>query len=75
MLRVGDRFFQLGSLYRFNDKFFPRWKPRYLMVESVASMPRTALAALVVEGFVPALRHDGAGTRLTQRLGEAVLSR
>jgi lysyl-tRNA synthetase, class II len=75
VLRVGDRFFQLGSLYRFNDKFFPRWKPRYLMVESVACVPRTALAALVVEGFVPTLRLDGAGARLTQRLGDAVLSR
>ena len=26
VLRVGDRFFQLGSLYRFNDKFFPRFQ-------------------------------------------------
>jgi lysyl-tRNA synthetase class 2 len=75
VLRAGDRFFQLERLYRFNDKFFPRWKPRYLMVESVASMPRTALAALAVEGFLPVPRLDGAGGRLTQRLGEAVLSR
>jgi lysyl-tRNA synthetase class 2 len=68
LLRIGDRFFQLGRLYRFNDKFFPRWKPRYLMVESVASMPRTALAALAVEGFLPS-------PRLTQRLGQTLLAR
>ena len=68
LLRIGDRFFQLGRLYRFNDKFFPRWKPRYLMVESVASVPRTALAALAIEGFLPS-------PRLTQRLGQALLAR
>jgi lysyl-tRNA synthetase class 2 len=68
VLRMGDRFFQLGRLYRFNDKFFPRWKPRYLMVESAASMPRTAVAALAVEGFLRA-------PRLAQRLGQALVVR
>jgi len=63
LLRLGDRFFQLGRLYRFNAKFFPRWKPRYLMVESVASMPRTALAALAIEGLVPAPRRLARPTR------------
>jgi len=33
------------------------------MVESLASMPRTAVAALAVEGFLPALRHAGADAR------------
>lgn len=76
LLRTGDRFFQLGRLYRFNDKFFPRWKPRYLMVESVAAMPRAALAALVVEGLLPSLRHDrAAGTRPTQHSREAAVAR
>lgn len=54
-MRAADRWFQLERLYRFNDKFFPRWKPRYLMFESTADTPRVALCALVVEGFLPRL--------------------
>src|SRR5581483_10596102 len=48
-----DRFFQIESLYRFNAKFFPRWQPRYLLYESALDLPRTALAALWVEGQLP----------------------
>jgi lysyl-tRNA synthetase class 2 len=55
LLRLGDRWFQLERLYRFNDKFFPRWQPRYLLVESFRTMPRTALSAMVVEGLLPGL--------------------
>ncbi|MCL6424158.1 bifunctional lysylphosphatidylglycerol synthetase/lysine--tRNA ligase LysX [Brachybacterium sp. JHP9] len=45
--------FQLESLYRSNDKYRPEWRPRYLLVSSVLTVPRTALAAGVLEGFVP----------------------
>jgi lysyl-tRNA synthetase class 2 len=41
------------SLYRFNAKFRPRWQPRYLLYESAATLPRTALAALWAEGQIP----------------------
>ena len=53
MLTLGDAFFQIERLYRFNAKFFPRWQPRYLMYEGALSLPRTALATLRLEGQLP----------------------
>jgi lysyl-tRNA synthetase, class II len=29
LIALGNPFFQIESLYRFNAKFFPRWEPRY----------------------------------------------
>jgi lysyl-tRNA synthetase, class II len=53
ILRRADRCFQIESLFRFNVKFGPRWQSRYLLHEGWASLPRTALAALWVEGQIP----------------------
>lgn len=55
VLRVADRWFQITSLQQFNAKFFPRWTPRYMMVESWLSTPRAALAIMELEGQVPQL--------------------
>jgi lysyl-tRNA synthetase class 2 len=53
VVRWGNPYFQIESLYSFNAKFFPRWEPRYLLHDGVAALPRTALAALWVEGQLP----------------------
>jgi lysyl-tRNA synthetase class 2 len=53
---VGSRFVQMESLYRFNAKFFPRWEPRYLAYERRRGLLPTGLAAMRIEGQVPALR-------------------
>lgn len=53
LLRHADEYFQVESLYRFNAKFEPRWQPRYLLYQSMATLPRTALAALLAEGQIP----------------------
>lgn len=50
---LADPFFQIESLYSFNAKFFPRWRPRYLLYEGAWGLPRTALATLWVEGQLP----------------------
>jgi lysyl-tRNA synthetase class 2 len=55
-LRVGDRWFQLERLLRFNAKFHPRWQPRYLLFAGAAQLPRVALGALWAEGQLPAPR-------------------
>jgi lysyl-tRNA synthetase class 2 len=56
LLRVGDRWFQIERLEHFTAKFDPRWQPRYLLFDGALTMPRVALAALAVEGHLPAPR-------------------
>jgi lysyl-tRNA synthetase class 2 len=48
-----DRWFQIERLFRFNNKFFPRWEPRYLCFQGRLGLPRAALAALWAEGQLP----------------------
>jgi lysyl-tRNA synthetase class 2 len=50
LVALGNRFFQIESLYRFNAKFFPRWEPRYLVYEGAFGLPRAGIAALWAEG-------------------------
>lgn len=56
VLRRLEGRFQLESLYRSNQKYHPEWVPRFLLVDSVLNLPRTALSAGVLEGFLPDLR-------------------
>ncbi len=50
LVALGNPFFQIESLYRFNAKFFPVWRPRYLVYEGTFGLPRTGIAALWAEG-------------------------
>jgi lysyl-tRNA synthetase class 2 len=53
LVALGNPFFQIESLYRFNAKFFPRWEPRYLVYEGTFGLPRASLAAMWAEGQLP----------------------
>jgi lysyl-tRNA synthetase, class II len=47
-----DRVFQLDRLMRFNGKFFPDWRPRYVCTESVLDFPLVGLAYLRAESLL-----------------------
>jgi len=53
LIAVGNPFFQIESLYRFNAKFFPRWEPRFLVYEGTFGLPRVGIAAMWAEGQLP----------------------
>ena len=53
LLLLASRFWQIDSLYRFNDKFGPSWHPRYVCYRRSADLPRVVLAALQAEAFLP----------------------
>ncbi len=46
------RRFQMERLVRFNEKFDPEWRPRYLVYESRAGLPRAVLRVLQAEGYI-----------------------
>jgi lysyl-tRNA synthetase, class II len=60
VVALGNPFFQIESLYRFNAKFFPRWEPRYLVYEGALGLPRAALAVMWAERQLPKLRRRAA---------------
>ncbi len=47
------RRFQMDRLVRFNEKFSPEWRPRYLVYESRAGLPRAVVRVLQAEGYLP----------------------
>ncbi|MFN8124154.1 MAG: phosphatidylglycerol lysyltransferase domain-containing protein [Thermoleophilia bacterium] len=55
-VRTLDRWFQLDRLLRFNERFSPSWRPRYLLVDGWLAAPGTALAVMRLEGQLPAVR-------------------
>jgi lysyl-tRNA synthetase class 2 len=46
------RRFQMQRLVRFNEKFSPEWRPRYLIFESRMGLPAAVLSVLRAEGYI-----------------------
>ncbi len=46
------RHFQMERLVRFNEKFSPTWRSRYLVYESRAVLPRAVFRVLEAEGYI-----------------------
>jgi lysyl-tRNA synthetase class 2 len=44
---------QLDNLLRFNGQFSPAWRPRYVVLQAWADLPRVAVAAMAAEGYLP----------------------
>lgn len=53
LLSFASKFWQLETLYRANEKYRPRWVPRYLCYDAQLTVPRAAWAMGVAEGFIP----------------------
>lgn len=47
------RRFQMDRLVRFNEKFAPQWRRRYLVYESRSALPRAVIRVLQAEGYLP----------------------
>ncbi|UGS36128.1 bifunctional lysylphosphatidylglycerol flippase/synthetase MprF [Capillimicrobium parvum] len=56
VLRRAHGRFQLERLVRFNAKFFPQWRPRFLLYRHRGALPRLALRVLQAEAYVRAPR-------------------
>jgi lysyl-tRNA synthetase, class II len=44
---------QLDNLQRFNSQFNPSWRPRYVVLQAWADLPRVLVAAMAAEGYLP----------------------
>ncbi len=47
-----SRWYQIESLYRFNAKFSPEWRPRFICYPRSTHIPRIAFAALEAEALI-----------------------
>ncbi|MEE4422598.1 MULTISPECIES: phosphatidylglycerol lysyltransferase domain-containing protein [Streptomyces] len=47
-----SRWYQIESLYKFNDKFSPRWEPRFVVFRTTRDIPRIGLATMQAEGYL-----------------------
>jgi lysyl-tRNA synthetase class 2 len=52
LLLIASRWWQIESLYRFNEKFHPEWRPRFICFGSTRDIPRIACAAMEAEAFL-----------------------
>jgi lysyl-tRNA synthetase class 2 len=52
LLLIGSRWWQIEQMYRFNAKFGPEWRPRYLCYPGSRELARVAVAALRAEQFL-----------------------
>jgi lysyl-tRNA synthetase class 2 len=51
-IAVLGRRFQMERLVRFNDKFAPEWRPRYLVYPSRHALPKAVYRVLQAEGYI-----------------------
>jgi len=59
-LSLLGRRFQMERLVRFNEKFLPEWRPRYLVFPSRRALPRAVYRVLQAEGYIAPRRSSRA---------------
>jgi lysyl-tRNA synthetase, class II len=65
LIALGNPFFQIESLYRFNAKFFPRWGAPLPRPEGTFGLPRGGVAAIRAEGLLPTPKPPQRSSRQT----------
>jgi lysyl-tRNA synthetase class 2 len=55
-MAILGHWFQMERLVCFNEKFFPEWRPRYLVYPSRRALPRAVYRVLQAEGYLSAPR-------------------
>jgi lysyl-tRNA synthetase class 2 len=63
LLRLSHGRFQLERLVMFNQKFAPRWEPRYLVHRGLPRLPVLGLRVLQAEAYLRAPRTDALSAR------------
>jgi lysyl-tRNA synthetase class 2 len=74
-LRPLHRRFQMDRLVRFNEKFSPQWRPRYLVYESHAALPLAIGRVLQAEGYLPHREQGRWAAAVREGLPEIVAAR
>jgi lysyl-tRNA synthetase, class II len=69
------RRFQMDRLVRFNEKFSPQWRPRYLVYESRAALPLAIVRVLQAEGYLPHRERGRWRAAVREGLPEVVAAR
>jgi lysyl-tRNA synthetase, class II len=69
------RRFQMDRLVRFNEKFSPQWRPRYLVYESRAALGLTFARVLQAEGYLPHRERGRWTEAMREGLPEVVAAR
>ncbi len=68
---LGSRF-QMSRLVRFDNKFQPEWRPRFLIFDSWTELPQLVLRVLQAEGYLPQRSAARRWLRPRLRVGRAV---
>jgi lysyl-tRNA synthetase class 2 len=63
------RRFQMERLVRFNEKFFPEWRPRFLIYESRAGFLPAVVRVLQAEGHLQGRRREWGASYRGARVG------
>jgi lysyl-tRNA synthetase class 2 len=63
IIRFFSNWFQVESLYRFNAKFQPEWRTRYVLYPKSTDLVRVGWAALRAEKFIQSFRNKSVSKR------------
>ena len=73
ILRFFSNWFQVESLYRFNAKFQPEWRTRYVLYPGTTELVKVGWAALRAEKFISSFRTHSIRNQESRKLPEQAI--